>query len=79
MLFDPVTGKVLDKEALRSLHFNGKGMKIPRTIIKDDKKITESLDESGKPDGYSTEHSSGRVDQNVFAKPVAVEMNTNKE
>jgi hypothetical protein len=69
-LFDPATGKILDKEALRSLHFNGKGMKIPRTVVRDNKKITESLDEKGRTDGYSTEHKSGRVDQDVFVKSI---------
>lgn len=68
-MFDPVTGKVIDPDALRSLQFNGQGMRIPRTVIRDGNKVVESLDEDGRTDGYSTEHPSGRVDCNVFAKP----------
>lgn len=76
-MFDPETGKVVDPDALRSLQFNGKGMKIPRTVIRDDKKITETFDEStGRTDGYFTEHGSGRIDCNVFPQAVNVTAGT---
>ena len=68
--FDPVTGKVVDREALGSLVFNPAGKTVPGTKIVDDKKVTDILDdESGRKMAESTEHKSGRVDANVFPEP----------
>lgn len=64
-LFDPDTGKVTDREALRSIQFNGQGMTIPRTHIDrvNDTKTVEVLHEdTGRPAGAQVEHGSGRLD-----------------
>lgn len=68
--FDPVTGKLVDPEALKSLVFNPVGMTVPHSKVVDDKKVTEILDDSsGRKMAESTEHKSGRVDANVFPEP----------
>lgn len=75
MLFDPDTGKVVDRDALRSVQFNGQGMTIPRTIVdrQKDTKIVETIhEETGETAGYQTYHGSGRVDANVFARAAEV-------
>lgn len=70
-MFDPVTGKVTDPDALRSLQFNGKGMRIPRSVVRDGNKVTEIVDQyDGTTVGVHTEHPSGRLDANVFPKAV---------
>gem|GEM_PF-4065016 len=71
-LFDPETGKVVDRAALKSVHFNGQGMTVPRSWVNDDDtKTTEVLDDNtGRRMAHTTEHASGRVDANVFPEPV---------
>lgn len=72
-MFDPVTGKVTDPEALRSLQFNGQGMRVPRTVIRDGKKLTEVIhSDDGGTAAVLTEHGSGRVDVNAIARAAAV-------
>jgi hypothetical protein len=69
-MFDPVTGKVADREALRSLQFNGRGMRVPATRVVDGNKVTEIVrDDDGTTGGTLTEHASGRVDAHVQARP----------
>lgn len=69
-LFDPDTGKLVDPNALRSIQFNGQGMRIPVTTIDraTDTKTVEVLDDnSGRVAGTQTYHGTGQVDANVFA------------
>jgi hypothetical protein len=68
-MFDPETGRLLDREALRSLQVNPKGLTVPRPVIRDGKKVTPVLDPAtGRFEGTSVEHGSGRVDQHVLAQ-----------
>ena len=70
-LFDPSTGKLVDREALNSVGFRGEGMTLPKPVVKDGNKITPFVNENdGSFGGYETEHPSGRVDVNVHAKAV---------
>lgn len=78
-MFDPVTGKLLDRDALRSLQFNGQGMKVPRSFVDGgDRKVTELLHaDHGRTAGWTMEHKSGRVDAN--ATPEAVNASAGME
>jgi hypothetical protein len=70
-LFDPETGKVLDPEGLRSIQFNGQGMRIPATMVdrsRDVKYVEAVHQETGDTAGYHAVHGSGRVDA-VAAPP----------
>ncbi len=70
-LFDPDTGKVIDRDALRSLQFNGKGMRVPRSKVVNDKKLVEIIDQdNGRTVGHHTHHKSGRLDANVNPRTV---------
>jgi hypothetical protein len=70
-LFDPATGKLTDPEALRSVGFNGQGMKLPKPVVLDGKKVSPFRnEETGTIGGTTTEHGSGRVDVNVHAQAV---------
>ena len=71
-IFDPETGKVIDREALASLQFNGQGMTVPQSRVNaDGTRTTEILDdENGRMMAHKTEHKSGRVDANVFPQAV---------
>ena len=74
-LFDE-TGKLVDRDALRSVSFNGQGMRVPATYVdrKSDTKIVEAIHEDdGSTAGYSTYHGSGRVDANVFARAAKID------
>lgn len=74
-LFDD-DGKLIDRDALKSVSFNGEGMRIPATYVdrETDTKIVEAIHEDdGSTAGFSTHHASGRVDANVFAKAVKIE------
>jgi hypothetical protein len=72
-MFDPVTGKVIDPDALRSLQFNGQGMRVPSVRIEDGKKVTEIVHEGdGGTAGQYIEHPSGRIDANVQARAAHV-------
>ena len=69
-MFDPNTGKVLDRDALLSLQFNGKGITVPRTKVINGKKYSDRLNgDTGEPikNGVDlcVEHPSGQVDQMV--------------
>lgn len=76
-MFDPSTGKVVDRDALRSLQFNGKGMRIPRTVVRNGNKVTEIVNEfDGSTAGAYTEHASGRIDANVTPKAVKASATT---
>lgn len=70
-MFDPDTGKVIDRDGLRSLQFNGQGMRVPRTKVVNDKKLVEIIDQdSGRTAGYHTHHGSGRLDADVMPRTV---------
>lgn len=74
-LFDE-TGKLVDRDALRSVSFNGQGMRVPATYVdrKSDTKIVEAIHEDdGSTAGYQTYHGSGRVDANVFARAAQID------
>lgn len=65
------------KEKIRSIQFNGQGMRIPRTKVIDGKKHVELLDEDGKYAGHEIQHKSGRQDavaNFVAPPPVTVQM-----
>lgn len=71
-MFDPETGKVLDPDALRSLQFNGRGIRVPRTVVDRaaDTKTVEVIDESsGRTAGAQVFHGSGRVDARATPVP----------
>lgn len=70
-MFD-ADGKVRDPEALRSLTFSGAPRRAPKPFVRDGKKITPTVDDAGRPDGFQTEHASGRIDCDVFARAVDV-------
>lgn len=70
-MFDPDTGKVIDRDGLRSLQFNGQGMRVPRSRVVDDKKLVEIIDQDdGRTAGYHTHHKSGRLDADVHPRTV---------
>lgn len=70
-MFDPDTGKLLDPSALRSLQFNGQGMRVPRSRVVGDKKLVEIIDQDdGRTAGYHTHHPSGRLDADVHPRTV---------
>lgn len=72
-LFDPDTGKVVDREALRSVGFAGAGMSIPRAYVADDgRKHVPVEHEHGGVAGEQIYHPDGRVSANVFARAVEV-------
>lgn len=67
-LFDE-SGRLIDPDALRSVQFNGRGVRVPAQTIVDGNKVTELVhDDDGGTAGYLTEHGSGRVDANVHAR-----------
>lgn len=69
--FHPITGKVIDRDDLRSKQFSGKRT-VPRSTIVDGSKVSEILHEDdGTVAGLSTEHPSGRVDGHAFPRPAA--------
>lgn len=68
-------GRVLDRQALRSLQFRGQGFKRPRVAV--DRaagtRTTEVLhNDDGGTAALTTEHKDGRVDANVMARAVDV-------
>ena len=69
-MFDPKTGKVIDREALKSLQYQPAGSTNPRQrVAPDGTKRTEVLRSSdGSTAGIQTEHQSGRVDAQAFPK-----------
>lgn len=68
-LFDPETGAVLDRDALRSLQFRAGGFTRPATRIVDGKKVSEVLhDDDGTRGGLQIEHGNGQQDANVFSR-----------
>lgn len=69
-MFDPKTGKVLDREALKSVTWNPAGRTKPqKRVAPDGTKRTEVLHSSdGSTAGIQTEHPSGRVDAQAFPK-----------
>ena len=73
MMFDPESGKVLDREALRSIGFSGQGMSIPGPV-RDRERDTNTTfvqhETDGGIAGYHTEHSDGRVDATVKCRSV---------
>jgi hypothetical protein len=69
-LFDS-EGRVVDREALRSVQIASNGPRRPVTTIDRDRdvKIVESVrDDNGATAGFHTHHASGRVDCDVFAE-----------
>lgn len=69
-MFDPVTGKVLDREALLSIGVNANPTK-DRSKVVDGKLVTRLVDQNdGSQAAVVTEHKSGRVDANVTPSTV---------
>lgn len=71
-LFDPVTGKLRDVQALRSITVRSVTFRKDRVIRTDraaDLKVRERIDQdTGRVAAHTTEHGDGRVDQQVFAE-----------
>jgi hypothetical protein len=84
-MFDPETGRVLDRDALRSLRF---GMpRKPRVVVDREKDVkhveligdTEfSKPQAGKSAGYETHHADGTWDCTMTPEPVTLSLG-NKE
>lgn len=73
--FDPDTGRLLTP--LDDIQVSAGGRSTPRSRVEGNKRITETVHpDTGKVDGFVTEHASGRQDCNVFAPPVVVERPT---
>ncbi|MFG0329214.1 MAG: hypothetical protein ACF8PN_04880 [Phycisphaerales bacterium] len=69
--FDPVTGKLV--APLDDIQVQPAGSSAPRPRrTADGKRITDTVDQDGKVDGYITEHKDGRQDCDVFAPAVVV-------
>lgn len=68
--FDPVTGRVLDREALLSIAVNPAPTR-DRSKVVDGRLITQLVDQNdGSQAAVLTEHKTGRVDANVTPSPV---------
>lgn len=66
-------GKVIDRDALRSIQFNGQGMTVPRSRINaDGTKTVDVIGEGGRTAGHHTHHGDGRVDTTVLAQPATI-------
>ena len=73
--FDPDTGKLIAR--LDDIQVAAAGRSTPHTRVEGDKKITVTVHpDTGKVDGFVTEHKSGRQDCNVFAPPIVIEQPT---
>ena len=70
-IFGP-DGKVVDRDALNSVGFSGRGMALPRPYVSGDNKHTPIEHEDGGVAGEVIEDSVGRVSSNVFARTVKV-------
>lgn len=74
-LFDPTTGKVLDREALESIQVRAGGFRQPK-VAEDraaDTKTVEAIHEgTGRTAGFHTFHGDGRVDATATPEPVVV-------
>jgi hypothetical protein len=69
-LFDPATGKVVDRDALASVQLAGEPRGERVHVTGDGLRITETIHhDTGVTAGFTTEHPSGRVDVDVFAGP----------
>jgi hypothetical protein len=77
-VFDPATGKVVDRDALRSVALTGDGMRVPRARIRDDgaKVVTVPHDDDGRAAGEQIHHADGRVSARVFARSVRAQRRT---
>jgi len=69
-LFDPETGKLLDRDGLKSISFEPAGATKPRSVVNaDGSKSTEIFNENdGSTAAVSTERADGSNDINAFAK-----------
>lgn len=70
-LFDPATGKLVDRDGLKGLQIRATVGRQPREVIDRgrDVRMVETLnDETGASIGYQTYHGSGRVDATVMAQ-----------
>lgn len=66
VMFDPESGRVLDREALRSIGVKT-GPAGPVPVVRGDTKIVPRLnEETGRIGGYETHHSDGRKDATVY-------------
>ena len=74
-LFDPATGKVLDREALRSVGFSGAGMSIPRAWVDDHNRKHEPVEHvDGGVAGEVIHESDGRTHSNVHARTIEMSL-----
>lgn len=70
--FDPVTGRLL--EPLDDIQVAPAGRRAPRSRVENNKRVTETIHpETGRVDGFITEHASGRQDCTVQPEPLKVE------
>jgi hypothetical protein len=72
-VFDPETGRVTDREALRSIGF-GRVKRRPLSFVNDEgNKVTEIVRDSDQSSGgFRVEHASGRVDASVTTRAVGI-------
>lgn len=70
-LFDPATGKLVDREGLRSVTTVARGFRKPGTrITADGRRQTEVIHEGdGGTAAINTERGDGRVAVNAFPRP----------
>lgn len=80
-LFDPTTGRVVDRDALRSVQVRAAGFRKPSTTLNPDgtKRIEILCDETGRSAGWNDHHSSGRIDATATPEPVRINGAPNKE
>jgi hypothetical protein len=73
-LFDPGTGKVVDREALRSVQINAAGPRRPRSTVNPDgtKRVEILCDDTGRSAGWNDHHGSGRIDATATPEPVRI-------
>lgn len=71
-LFDPETGKVIDREALRQVQIQSAGRTVPKEKVNPDGTKSRQLinENTGQQSGYQTIHGSGRVDAVVTPETI---------
>lgn len=78
-LFDPESGKLIDPSALRSIQFQGQGMRVPASYIDHarDAKVVEAIrEDDGSTAGAHVHHADGRVDAIATPPPVGTKADT---
>jgi len=78
-MFDPETGKLVDRTAIRSIQVRAGGFRKPR-VTEDRSAKTKQVEivrqDDGSTGGYHTHHGEGQVAANVFARSATAELST---